>query len=318
MKQPQKKRRTRRMSTSHTCGPMSRKNKILKNSCFTKPAVELLVNYYNKMNPGEKMKPDMDIHILTELRKQSRCDNNDMCLIQKFVANKREANIIKALIFPPKKPSGWKKDPDMWLSDTDISDVLNQYEKAYSQFSFIGPSSIDYDTIIENNKCVCQKLCNFQLAKYANEDTKHKIGIIFNLDTHDKGGSHWVSLFIDLEDNFVFYFDSTGSSIPKSIKRFTDNVINQGQSLNPPRNISFHQNNTMEHQKTNTECGMYCLYFIITMLLREQEISYDDHSESNKKHTKTELIEYFQGKSPKGRILDSRVFKKRNEYFLNS
>jgi hypothetical protein len=32
-----------------------------------------------------------------------------------------------------------------------------------------------------------------------------KIGIIFNLDNHNESGSHWVSLFIDLEDKFVLY-----------------------------------------------------------------------------------------------------------------
>ena len=36
----------------------------------------------------------------------------------------------------------------------------------------------------------------------------NKIGVIFNLDKHDQSGSHWVAMFIDLENKFFFYFDS--------------------------------------------------------------------------------------------------------------
>ena len=35
-----------------------------------------------------------------------------------------------------------------------------------------------------------------------------QIGIVFNLDKHDQEGSHWVSMFIDLKRDGIYYFDS--------------------------------------------------------------------------------------------------------------
>ena len=37
------------------------------------------------------------------------------------------------------------------------------------------------------------EICNFNLNKMIKN--KKKIGFIFNLDPHTKGGSHWVSMF---------------------------------------------------------------------------------------------------------------------------
>ena len=57
--------------------------------------------------------------------------------------------------------------------------------------------------ICENGKCVWEELCKFELEKQI-EKGKNKIGIIFNLDKHYQSGSHWVSLFIDIEIMIFF------------------------------------------------------------------------------------------------------------------
>ena len=41
-----------------------------------------------------------------------------------------------------------------------------------------------------------EKLCEFSL-KDTMQNNKTKIGIIFNLDKHNKPGSHWVAMFIN-------------------------------------------------------------------------------------------------------------------------
>ena len=80
-----------------------------------------------------------------------------------------------------------------------------------------------------------------------------------------------MSLFIDLDDKFVFYFDSTSDPIPKLIKGFASTVLEQGKNMTPTIDFDFHQNNKIEHQLKNTECGMYSLFFIITLLIREKD-----------------------------------------------
>ena len=84
-----------------------------------------------------------------------------------------------------------------WLNSDDIEKVMKQYEHTYPCFRFIGPTPIDFDKHIYEDKCVWDDLCKFDLLSYIN-DGINKIGIIFNTDPHDKSGAHWISLFIDL------------------------------------------------------------------------------------------------------------------------
>jgi hypothetical protein len=95
-------------------------------------------------------------------------------------------------LFVPKKPSDWNKDPNAWLSNFDISKVLNQYEKAFPYFHSIGPSSVDYDAKRNADNCVCNSLCNLSIEHEWNRGIR-KLGIVFNESEHDKDGTHWVA-----------------------------------------------------------------------------------------------------------------------------
>lgn len=306
------------------CNPNARKHKVTSNTCFTPKAIDLLKTVYNKQYPDRPIDSTDPRHILKEIRlKSSNQCKKDICLIKEFSENPRDQKMLKTLLFPPPLPQEWETDPDAWLSNYDIMDVLNQYENTYDHFVFIGPSAIDYDAIVGNN-CVCPKLCSLNLQRFLDHvDTKSgipipktKIGIVFNTDPHTKSGSHWVAMFIDLEDNFIFYFNSTGARIPDRIKKLVKKLIRMGKQLKPvSKKLTFHQNTYTEHQKTDTECGMYCLYFIITMLLREKEINYDHPERKQTKMTAKEVIQMFKGKTKEGRIMDKHVFDKRDEYF---
>ena len=140
---------------------------------------------------------------------------------------------------------------------------MKQYEKAYKCFEFMGPSPIDYDTKKMYGECVWEELCNFNLKEQINKG-KFKIGISFNLDPHYLGGSHWVSLFINVKKKTIFYFDSAGEKIPARIMKFVKTVTSQGKNLGI--DFKFDQNYPVEHQYGNTECGVYSIFFIAHML----------------------------------------------------
>jgi hypothetical protein len=142
---------------------------------------------------------------------------------------------------------------------------MNQYEKKYKCFDFLGPSPIDYDTHKLYGECVWEELCHFNLSKQLKLGHT-KFGVIFNLDPHYKGGSHWVSLFINVKKKTIFYFDSAGETIPAQIKKFVDNIIEQGHNLKDPINFKFDENHPVEHQYGNTECGIYSIFFVVHML----------------------------------------------------
>jgi hypothetical protein len=81
-------------------------------------------------------------------------------------------------------------------------------------------------------------------------------------------------MFIDLDKEFIFYFDSNGTRIRPQFKRLVDKIISQGRRLPTPIKFIYHSNYPKSHQRRNTECGMYSLYLIIELLTEKKDISY--------------------------------------------
>jgi len=84
------------------------------------------------------------------------------------------------------------------------------------------------------------------------------------MDPHYKGGSHWMCMMIDIPKQIIYYFDSNGDKCPKEIKTLSERIQHQGNQFK--FNFKFEENHPYEHQEGDTECGMYVLYFIITIL----------------------------------------------------
>ena len=286
------------------CSPYAHDKNHIKGSCFTNGSLMDLKRMYNLKHPKSRIRTNHPVNIWKQLEKKTRKEykcNKESCWIN-HLADSTTKTKLKSLLFSPPQPEEWKKNPVTWLSNYDILNVLRQYEKTFPHFYFIGPSAIDYNHKDDVGRCVCPNLCNFDLSKEY-QDGKRKIGVIFNLDPHYKGGSHWVSLFIDLDDQFVFYFDSTAEKIPKLINGFASHVIQQGREMSPAMDLSFHQNNQIEHQRQNTECGMYSLFFIITLLIREKD---------GAKLSKKDIFKLFKGGK---RIPDSKMEDLRDVFF---
>lgn len=280
---------------NNICSPYGNKNKVKNGTCLPDKILKTLkkrVNIKRKVNTKKNRKHVNEI--------KNKC-KDEICWINHLVENEKEKNKIKRKYFRPLTPSKWKQDPNTWLTDEDIEKVLKQYEVTHSNFLFLGPSPIDFDTVLKND-CVFNSLCNFDLKELIKRK-KNQIGIVFNLDFHTGPGTHWVSLYIDIKNKFIFYFDSNGEKTPNQIKTFINRVILQGKK----ENIEFvlYENNKTEHQKSNTECGMYSLFFIITMLTKKI---------LNKKKTTKSIIKYFLGKLS-GRIKDNLVNDLRDFYF---
>lgn len=203
------------------CSPNA-KNKSLKNSCLNDKIINDVVNIYNKTNK-KKINGGNNEHKIEILKKEygdeKTWDSNNKLVSLHNDISKR---------FLPKKPESWSKDP--WLSTIDIIDSLKQYDYAHTEFKFIGPSPIDFDHRFSSNQCVENDLCNLNLQRYFKDDVT-KIGIIFNLDKHDQGGSHWVSMFINIRDGGIYYFDSVGTKPPKEIEILSTRLSEQGNSL---------------------------------------------------------------------------------------
>ena len=202
------------------------------------------------------------------------------------------------LIRPADSDSSWSMTAD------EINPSPKGADLNLQRFKLLGPTPIDFDSrpADMNGECVWEEICNFEVETYLKKG-KTKIGIVFNLDNHNQGGSHWVSMFVDLEDAFIFYFDSNGEKIKPRINKLVKRIIEQGKHLDTPMHFEFYENYPNEHQQQNTECGMYSLFFIIAMLT--------NRAGPKKFSNSKQKINYFKNKI----IPDSYVFRYRNKYF---
>lgn len=347
MRKSQKHRRTKKNVTRSfqplNCSPIVNGKTEVAGSCLTAPALYQLKEYYNKHHPSTPILSNNPSQLWHDFRTRFFSCKREDCWLKEIDNIELRENLEKFL-FAPSQPVEWKKKPNEWLSNFDIFEVLHQYELTHATFKAFGPTPIDFDSRPkdESGKCVWEELCTFQLNNYL-EKGKTKLGMVFNLDKHDEQGSHWVSLFVDLEERFLFYLDSAGNRIPKEIRTLVKRIQAQGMSLSPPlkfkptknlirtadshsswsmtdkeinsspiakqgadlnlRRFKFYENYPLEHQLGNTECGMYSLYFIITMLTGE--------TEGRTFRTALEKIQFFKKK----RVPDKYVSKYRKIYF---
>jgi hypothetical protein len=269
------------------CSP-SRENK---GTCFADKSLLKIRDHWNMRHPDGKINSNNPKEIWRSLKNYmgDTCNRESCWLRQNFLKNNLNKELTE-YTFAPSPPKLWKKKPNEWLSSIEILQVMKQYEKKNNDFEFIGPSPIDYDKHISHGECVWEELCKFNLANYIKRGIT-KVGVVFNTDPHDKEGSHWVALFINIKRREIYYFDSYGERISKFINRFAKNkIIKQGRKLN--MEFEFFKNKK-RHQYRASECGMYCLYFIIKMI--EDKIHFKDFANN--------------------KIDDSKVFKLRREYF---
>lgn len=250
---------------SNSCNPA--KSGSENYSCFNRDALIKLRDLWNTKHPDSKITSNVPFDIWNMLRSKfsNVCSSEKCWLKQQFFKNNLGSEILD-YTFAPSAPSTWKNDKNTWLNSDDITKVMKQYEHEYPNFNFIGPTPMDFDTKLHYGDCVWEELCRFNLKALLKKRIQ-KIGIIFNTDNHDKGGSHWVSAFIDTSANptpYFFYFDSNGDKVTSEIKKLADKVISQAKKLGI--DMIYRDNHNVEHQLKDTECGIYSLYLISELL----------------------------------------------------
>ncbi len=297
------KKTIKRTINAMVCSPGVEGNTTIQGSCFTDNVLLYLQQMYNKHHPLSQIKTTNIKALWDTLRiKLSQCNTEDCWLSE--IDDVAVRSKIDAFMFAPDLPDTWKKSPNEWLTNHDIFNVLTQYEAKFPMFKAFQPSPIDFDTKPngDDGKCVSDELCNFDIEKYI-KINKTKFGIVYNLDKHNQGGSHWVSLYIDLDDKLCFFMDSAGHPPPPEITKFIKRIKTQTAELLQPIILKQYKNSPLAHQYGHSECGMYSLFFIITMLSNKRE------GKSFK--TLKDKIGFFKNK----RIPDKYIFNYRKQYF---
>lgn len=188
------------------------------------------------------------------------------CLLDKAPLEDDVKKELRTEYLRPRRPKSWEGDPDMWLDNYNILGVMNQYQKAYPWFKFLGVFPIDFSAPDPYShggeaQCLYKETCALNLKEEYAKGIRG-IGMIFNLDPHFKGGSHWVGLYINITNikkPFVGYFDSYGYKVPPLIARLMRSFKLQIHACE----LGF---NARRFQYGDSECGMFSMYFIICMM----------------------------------------------------
>lgn len=232
-------------------------------TCYDKSTLLKMRDLWNTRHQDSKITTDSPKEIWEQLKTNmsNSCDRESCWIKSKLLGSEISRKIVDD-IFAPHAPKEWNHNIDEWLSSLDIIRLMNQFEKKYKEFEFLGPSPIDYDTHMFDGSCVWEELCEFSLSEQIKRN-KTKIGIVFNTDPHYKSGQHWIAIFIDIPRQEVIYFDSYGEPPERQFRKFMKNVIQQGEELG----MKFKQIvNKRRHQYSDGQCGMYSMHFIIELL----------------------------------------------------
>ena len=256
---PNKENKKNMVFKQDKCSPKQPGDK-LPFSCYTSDALNKIKNIWNIRHTDEQIKTDSPREIWEQLRKHmaDTCDSESCWLRHQCIKHKIDKSLLGGM-FAPISPENWKSNPQEWLTTVDIQKVMSQWEKADDKFIFMGPSPIDYDFHKMYNECVWEDICKFNIKDIIKRG-KTKVGLIFNLDKHNQSGSHWVAIYIDIKKNEIYFFDSYGDPIPSRLHKFCKDVKEQA---NGSYKILI---NKKTHQHSNSECGMYSMYFIIQLI----------------------------------------------------
>lgn len=249
------------------CGPhVEDNNKRLNNSCFDRDALIKIATSWNQHNSDNTIKfskstSSKNLYQMINDKMKDRC-NKEFCWVKQDFIKDKVKDEEELQVFKPERPDSWQKNEREWLNTLDIRAVMDQYENKFNDFIFIGPVPIDFDEKISFGQCVVDELCNINLKKL-NTDGVNRLGIIFNLDKHTQSGSHWVAMFCSIPKKEICYWDSYGMRPPREVTKLMNKFKKQGKNMNLNMKIKI---NDHRHQFKGSECGVYCINFIVNLL----------------------------------------------------
>jgi hypothetical protein len=239
-------------------------------SCFKLTILIEMAEAYNKtveMNDKIKLSHNIEVlnpkkykaYLVQELKKRmsDTCTTQKCWTKQEFIRhmNHRTREELEKYTFRPDSPQGKFE----WLSTFNIEDAVKQYCKKYTDFKFFGAVPMDFAELPS------LEISNANYDKYYN-DGYRKFGVVFNLDNHNQSGSHWVAMYTNCNDGVIYYFDSFGKKPEARVRELmriqAKFLLKIGHKLDNIR-VDY---NKVQHQKKNTECGVYSVNFIIRML----------------------------------------------------
>lgn len=197
-----------------------------------------------------KTQNDDPEQIISEAKEKTKCDS--------------ESCVLKNLNFPKQVLNEYfnvegPHDSTEWLSNYNIDKTLEKYVLKYNSdgkkvFHHITYHMMDF---YETNS----ELANLDINHISQFDF---VGCVLNTDVSTGPGQHWVVFFLDNKNKTIEYFDSAGAPATPEVQRLQVDLADKFNQ----KNMKYKkiQVTSLVHQKKNTECGVYSLFYIISRL----------------------------------------------------
>jgi len=176
-------------------------------------------------------------------------------------------NILAHQVWAPVGPYGYNNFT--WLNTLDINRVLHQYELVFPHFKFLGALPNDFD----NLPLLGIRNLNYKALL---DKQKTQLGFVFNLDTSQQTGSHWVAAYANLLKGQVYYYDSFAVRPTKEVNKLLNRICDFCKTeLNIQESVP--EYNRIRHQYGESECGVFSIEFIHKLL---QGITFEKYCKS--------------------------------------
>lgn len=267
-----------RKKTAAYCAPHA---DTASGACLTLQYLKLVARLWNQHHPGRKQIKLTNVTKEQLLRDITRVTQKPEHELPKLPFIPQDVRMSIADAFRPQRPSSWNKNPYQWLTNEDIEAVMQQYEKRYPTFRFLGVFPIDFaQRNAATGTCIEERMCKLDVREVLMQKRIKKIGIVFNLDKHNQRGSHWVALFIGLDSRKkcfgAYYYDSVASPPPAEVQEFMKRVASQAVAafgVRVGRKFEL-AHNRVRRQFKNSECGVFSMYYLSKMV--EATSSFED------------------------------------------
>ncbi len=194
--------------------------------------------------------------VVTDIKKLLDCESESCVIKNKEFLKFAKIEDPKKILNTHFKPEGPALNFDL-LSNFNIDDVLDQFEKKFSERKFL---HIPFQ--MRDFEAVGSDLAWIDLADKFNSGYK-TFGVVINTDYSRGGGIHWFSLFGEKTDKKIVleYFNSSGLPPLEEVQIWLNKTKHHlHKTLKIPTEIYY--NTGIEFQTDMHSCGVYSLAYI--------------------------------------------------------
>lgn len=270
------------------CSASSGAGAVRSVSCFSKESLVEIARAAGVPGAEALSKPRLHAALRRRLAPMSRSERDWADL----PSLSPEARRRLRLSFSPPMPESWSGQPAKWLSNFDIHASVEADYAGLPGYRFLGVVPMDFEARVPEGgpggwgrgrpgsgagrgrgECVSD-LCGVRMRGLVAEGVK-AFSLVLNTDVHTGPGQHWVALhaIVDPGDHRYgfYYFDSAGKPPTREVDRFVSRAAGELVRAYPAAGPPDYAYSDVRHQRGNTECGVYCLAFLNSMLRRGSE-----------------------------------------------